>query len=110
MAETPKTDLERSADAENNPAPFMPPGASAAIWANLAGVDQAVSLVLGTTEVPLGRTLDWTEGSLIELSKVSGEPVDVLVNGRLCFRGEVVSIANNFGVRITEIVSVPGEG
>jgi flagellar motor switch protein FliN/FliY len=44
-------------------------------------------------------------GSIIELDKLTGEPVDILVNGKLIARGEVVVIDENFGVRITEIVS-----
>lgn len=49
-----------------------------------------------------------TPGSVIELDKMAGEPVDILVNGKLVARGEVVVIDENFGVRITEIVSSAG--
>ncbi len=45
------------------------------------------------------------EGSIIELDKLAGEPVDLLVNGKLIARGEVVVIDENFGVRVTDIVS-----
>ena len=45
------------------------------------------------------------EGSIIELEKLAGEPVDLLVNGKLIAKGEVVVIDENFGVRVTEIVS-----
>ena len=48
--------------------------------------------------------LEWSEGSLIELDKVSGEVVDVLINGKSYAEGEVVTIAENFGVRLTRIV------
>ena len=68
----------------------------------LAGVPQSVSVVLGECEVPLEHVTQWVEGSLIELDTISGEPVDVLVNGRVCYRGEVVVVAENFGVRITQ--------
>jgi flagellar motor switch protein FliN/FliY len=44
------------------------------------------------------------EGTVIELDKLAGEPVDVLVNGQLIAKGEVVVIDENFGVRVTEIV------
>ena len=65
----------------------------------------AVSIVLGEANVALSRTLEWAEGSLIEVEKEAGQLVDVLVNGDLCFRGEVVTVGEYFGVRITEIVS-----
>ena len=45
------------------------------------------------------------EGTIIELDKLAGEPVDILVNNNLIARGEVVVIDENFGVRVTEIVS-----
>ena len=50
-----------------------------------------------------------TPGSVIELDKMAGEPVDVLVNSKLIAKGEVVVIDENFGVRITEIVSSSGK-
>jgi len=53
----------------------------------------------------LKRVLEMIPGSIIELDKLTGEPVDILVNGKLIARGEVVVIDENFGVRITEIVS-----
>jgi flagellar motor switch protein FliN/FliY len=45
------------------------------------------------------------EGTVLELDKLAGEPVDILVNGKLIARGEVVVIDENFGVRVTEIIS-----
>jgi|TARA_B100000315_G_C14035369_1_gene345069 flagellar motor switch protein FliN/FliY len=85
-------------------ADFTPPNVSDITWANLSDVNQSVELVLGTTTVPFSTASFWSEGSLIELNKLAGENIDVLVNGKLCFRGEVVVVAENFGVRITEIV------
>jgi flagellar motor switch protein FliN/FliY len=70
----------------------------------LGDVQQSVEIVLGTTVVSFNQASEWSEGSLIELDKISGEAVDILVNGKLCFRSEVVTIAENFGVRITEAV------
>jgi flagellar motor switch protein FliN/FliY len=75
----------------------------------------AISLLLDvpmTLTVELGRTsklvqeiLGLGEGSIIELDKLAGEPVDLLVNGKLIAKGEVVVIDENFGVRVTDIVS-----
>jgi flagellar motor switch protein FliN/FliY len=72
--------------------------------ARLLDVDLSVSIELGRAEESISTVLEWTEGSLIELSKVSGDAVDVLVNGKMFARGEVVTIAENFGVRLTEIL------
>lgn len=101
--DTPEAGVESSAGLESPPAPFTPSNASA-IWSNLSETRQSVSLVLGHTVVPLSYITEWSEGSLIELDKVSGEAIDVLVNGRLIARGEVIVVAENFGVRIVEIV------
>lgn len=70
-------------------------------------VKLSVSIELGQTFADISTLLHWTEGSLIELDKVSGEPVDVIVNNKPYARGEVVVIAENFGVRLTEIAPAP---
>jgi flagellar motor switch protein FliN len=57
-------------------------------------------------DIPLEVSVDLGAGSIFEINKAAGEPVDVLVNGRLVARGEVVVIDDNFGVRITEILSL----
>ena len=49
--------------------------------------------------------MDLSSGSIIELDKLAGEPVDILVNNKLIAKGEVVVIDENFGVRITDIIS-----
>lgn len=71
----------------------------------LFDVPLKVVVELGRARMTLKQVMDLTTGSLIELDKLTGEPVDVLVNGKLIARGEVVVIDENFGVRITEIVS-----
>jgi flagellar motor switch protein FliN/FliY len=76
-----------------------------AVWAALSEVNQSISIELGRTEVSVSTFLQWTEGSLIELDRVSGQAVDILVNGKPFARGEVVTIAENFGVRIVEIIT-----
>jgi flagellar motor switch protein FliN/FliY len=64
-----------------------------------------LSVELGRTSIPVRDVLKIAQGSIIELDKLAGEPVDVLVNGKLIARGEVVVVDDNFGVRITEIIS-----
>jgi flagellar motor switch protein FliN/FliY len=60
---------------------------------------------LGRTKKYIKELLGLGEGSIIELDKLAGEPVDLLVNGKLIAKGEVVVIDENFGVRVTDIVS-----
>ncbi len=63
-----------------------------------------VTVELGRTAKPISDILDFAPGTIIELDKVAGEPVDVLVNGKFVAKGEVVVIEESFGVRVTEIV------
>lgn len=64
-----------------------------------------ISVELGRKELPLGDILHMVRGSVIELEKLAGEPVDVYANGRLIATGEVVVIDEHFGVRVTKLVS-----
>lgn len=63
-----------------------------------------VTVELGRTSKSIQEILDFTPGTIIELNKIAGEPIDVLVNGKFVAKGEVVVIEENFGVRITEII------
>jgi len=64
-----------------------------------------VTVELGRASRTIKEILDFSPGTIIELNKLSGEPVDVLVNGKLIARGEVVVIEESFGIRITEILN-----
>ena len=64
-----------------------------------------VTVELGRTSKAIADILDFSPGTIIELDKIAGEPVDVLVNGKLVAKGEVVVIEENFGVRVTEIIN-----
>lgn len=63
-----------------------------------------VAVELGSTKLKIKDVLELGRGSVVELSRLAGEPVDLLVNGKLMAKGEVVVINENFGLRITEIV------
>lgn len=71
----------------------------------LMDVGLQISVELGRTVKKIKEILDFSVGTVIELDKLAGEPVDILVNGKMLAKGEVVVIDENFGVRITEIVS-----
>ena len=64
-----------------------------------------VTVELGRTQKSINDILEFAPGTIIELDKIAGEPVDVLVNGKLVAKGEVVVIEENFGVRVTEIIN-----
>ena len=68
-------------------------------------VPLGVSVELGRVRMPVRQLLSLTAGSVIELAKIAGEPLDVLINGRPVARGEAVMVNDKFGVRLTEIVS-----
>ena len=93
-----------------SPAQFMPLS-TAPIQVNEANIGLILDVPLQVT-VELGRTkksikeiLELTNGSIVELDKLAGEPVEIQVNGQYLAKGEVVVIDENFGVRITEIAS-----
>ncbi len=71
----------------------------------LKDVEMDVSVELGRIELPLGKVLQLSKGSVIELEKLAGEPVDILVNGQCIAQGEVVVIDEHFGVRIANLVT-----
>ncbi|MDD2401314.1 MAG: flagellar motor switch protein FliN, partial [Clostridia bacterium] len=68
-------------------------------------VDIQLSVELGRTQRKIKDVLELTNGSIVELDKLAGEPVDILINGRLLAQGEVVVIDENFGVRVTGIIT-----
>lgn len=63
-----------------------------------------VTVELGRTSKSIKEILDFTPGTIIELNRIAGEPIDVLVNGKYVAKGEVVIIEESYGIRITEIV------
>lgn len=67
-----------------------------------------VTVELGRTKKSIAEILDFAPGTIIELNKIAGEPVDVLVNGKFVAKGEVVVIEESFGIRVTEIVNNQG--
>lgn len=71
----------------------------------LLDVPMQVSVELGRARRQIREVLSLAPGAVLELDKLAAEPVDVLVNGKLVARGEVVVIGENFGVRITDILS-----
>ena len=75
----------------------------------LKDVDLNVKIELGRTKMLIEDVLKLAEGSVVELDKLAGDPVDVFVNEQLVARGEVLVLNDNFCVRINEIVTVVEE-
>jgi flagellar motor switch protein FliN/FliY len=98
------------------PAPFqfpeLPGAASPAIDAfpltALQDVELDLRIELGRTELLIDEVLKLREGSVVPLDKLAGDPVDILVNGRLVARGEVLVLNDNFCVRVAEILTPEG--
>ena len=73
--------------------------------ARLHDVPVELAVEIGRTRMTIGETLALGPGSIITLDRLAGEPVDLLVNGKPIARGEVVVIDEEFGLRVTEVVS-----
>lgn len=71
----------------------------------LMDINLEIVVELGRTKKKINEILELSQGSIIELDRVSGEPVDLLINGKVVAKGEVVVIDEYFGVRITEIIN-----
>lgn len=68
-------------------------------------VSVSLSLEVGRTRIPIRNLLQLNQGSVVELERGAGEPLDVFVNGTLIAQGEVVVVNDRFGVRLTDVVS-----
>ncbi len=73
----------------------------------LMHVPLSVTAELGKCKMSVNEVLKLGTGSIIELDRLAGGPVDLLVNNKLVARGEVVAVDENFGVRVTELISRP---
>ncbi|MBK7140718.1 MAG: flagellar motor switch protein FliN [bacterium] len=71
----------------------------------LMDVDLPVAIELGRTKMSISEILALGPGSVVELNKLAGEPVDLLVNSKVVAKGEVVVIDENFGLRITQLIT-----
>lgn len=74
----------------------------------LQEIDVRLSVEVGASQLKIRELLNLNEGSVVELDRQSGAPLDVFANGTLIAKGEVVTVGGRFGIRITDIVA-PGE-
>ena len=86
--------------------PSAPAGAGdGADLGRVIDVPVELAVEIGRTTMTIGETLSLAPGSIVSLNRLAGEPVDLLVNGKVIAQGEVVVIDEEFGMRITDIVS-----
>lgn len=98
-------------EAENIPAttPLSTPATAPVIDSGNPGMDTIMninvmlSIQVGKTRMKLKELLKLTKGTVIELNKMAGEPLDILVNDELIAKGEVVVVNGNYGIRITDV-------
>jgi len=121
MAESDANDLDALEDIDNleeiDPKAGAPDSSKGATSQRISGMQESVNLdlildiplnvtvELGRNKMLINELLQLGQGSVIELTKLVGEPLEVMVNNRLVARGEVVVINEKFGVRLTDIVS-----
>ena len=100
-----------SADSDSSQDPFQEIDTKSDVESGGANLDFLldlplnVTVELGKTEMIIDKMLQLGQGSVIELKKAAGEPVDIYVNQKLLGKGEVIVVNDRFGVRITEIIS-----
>ncbi len=113
MAEQADVDAGAAATEEGNPAAEFDnledtSGGLAAYEANMdviLDIPVTISMEIGRTQISIRNLLQLNQGSVVELDRLAGEPMDVLVNGTLVAHGEVVVVNEKFGIRLTDVIS-----
>ncbi len=105
-----RTDPQATGSPSPQPASF-PPVQSTEAGGTPKNIDfildipMSVSVYVGSTKMAIRDLLQLAQGSVIELDKLAGEPMEVMVNNKLVARGEVVVVNEKFGIRLTDVVS-----
>ena len=81
------------------------PGARDVNLEVILDVPVTLSMEVGRTRIPIRNLLQLNQGSVVELDRAAGEPLDVFVNGTLVAHGEVVVVNDKFGIRLTDVIS-----
>lgn len=90
---------------ENLTNPSVPSGGVGSDLDLIMDIPVVLSMELGNTEIAIRNLMQLTQGSVVELDRFAGEPLDVLVNGTLIAHGEVVVVNDKYGIRLTDVVS-----
>jgi flagellar motor switch protein FliN/FliY len=83
----------------------VPDGVDAVNLDMVLDVPVTISMEIGRTRIPIRNLLQLNQGSVVELDRLAGEPLNVLVNGTLIAHGEVVVVNEKFGIRLTDVIS-----
>jgi len=86
------------------------PAASADAMAILRDIDVEITLEIGRKRMKIADVVKLGPGRTVELDKLAGEPLELLVNGRVIGRGEAIVVGDRYGIRITEILAPEGSG
>ncbi|MFK7974641.1 MAG: flagellar motor switch protein FliN [Halioglobus sp.] len=113
MSEEPEAPTEEATEATAPPPPpehqesagEAAPGSAEINLESLLDVPVTLSVEIGRSKVPIRELVSLNQGSVIELDRTVDEPLDLLVNGKLMARGEVVVVDGQFGLRLIEVVS-----
>jgi len=112
MAEAEAIDNTASDDIQSAPLESFEPTPSATVGNPgapdldvILDIPVTISMEVGNTSIPIRNLLQLNQGSVIELDRLAGEPLDVLINGTLIAHGEVVMVNDKFGIRLTDVVS-----
>ena len=100
--------LAREQRQNARPSEPAPMSAAATVEVNLdviLDVPVTLSMEVGRTRIPIRNLLQLNQGSVVELDRAAGEPLDVFVNGTLVAHGEVVVVNEKFGIRLTDVIS-----
>jgi len=76
----------------------------------LADIPVRLSVEVGSTSLKLSELMELAEGSVVELDRQANELLDIMVNGTLVAKGEVVTVNGRFGIRVVDVVAAPGRG
>lgn len=100
MAEQAESNLPLDELKDNAEPRAMPPDLDV-----ILDIPVTISMEVGSTPITIRNLLQLNQGSVIELDRLAGEPLDVLVNGTLIAHGEVVVVNEKFGIRMTDVIS-----
>ena len=103
-----KTEDQQTEDKKTETKPSEAVDPNSAAVNNLRVVENIevrLTVEVGNTEIAIKDLLRWNEGSVVELDRLAGDPLDILANGTKIAKGEVVMVGEKFGIRFTEVVA-----
>jgi flagellar motor switch protein FliN/FliY len=106
FAELLEQEQRQRAATQPQPDPGLPSDSSSDVNLDvILDVPVTLSMEVGRTRIPIRNLLQLNQGSVVELDRAAGEPLDVFVNGTLVAHGEVVVVNEKFGIRLTDVIS-----